>query len=71
MPDLKLFQFNENSDEVLSGAVHIKQELQSLTNGTDSLDSDIDEGKLDDKLIYIYTSGTTGLPKASIIRNSR
>ncbi|XP_045479747.1 long-chain fatty acid transport protein 4-like isoform X2 [Harmonia axyridis] len=71
MPELKIFQFNDHEGEILPDAVNLKQEIQNLSNGRNSLDSDIDEGKPEDKLIYIYTSGTTGLPKASIIKNSR
>ncbi|XP_044746238.1 long-chain fatty acid transport protein 4-like isoform X2 [Coccinella septempunctata] len=71
MPELKMFQFNDGTEEIIPDAADMMKELQSLSNSQNSLDSDIDKGKSDDRLIYIYTSGTTGLPKASIIKNSR
>lgn len=71
MPELKMFQFNDDSEEILPDAVDLSMKLKCSLNDVISLDSDIDKGNMNDRLIYIYTSGTTGLPKASIISNAR
>lgn len=71
MPELKMFQFNDDSEEILHDAVDLSMKLKCSLNDVISLDSDIDKGNMNDRLIYIYTSGTTGLPKASIISNAR
>ncbi|KAK9872405.1 hypothetical protein WA026_017864 [Henosepilachna vigintioctopunctata] len=69
MPELKMFQFNDQPAEILPEASDICSKLEEITDY--SLDVDIDAGNTSEIIFFIYTSGTTGLPKASIIRNTR
>lgn len=67
---LRLYQINEKGSKVeLEGAVDLRQQLESASNG--ALEEDVAVGQARDSLIYIYTSGTTGLPKAAVITNIR
>ncbi|KAL3287520.1 hypothetical protein HHI36_001989 [Cryptolaemus montrouzieri] len=69
IPELELYQYNDQHSEIIPGAIDFISELVDISD--EAVDEEIDKGKSDDFLVYIYTSGTTGLPKASIIKNMR